>query len=70
MPIPRRLGYVVDRRAVVDQATSEAEKLRAALEADARHLNPRLRMGQVSGVAYHGAVVSRRRDTERFVDGV
>lgn len=27
-PVPRRLIYVVDRRAVVDQATSEAEKLR------------------------------------------
>src|SRR6185437_8080802 len=26
--IPRRLVYVVDRRAVVDQATTEAEKLR------------------------------------------
>lgn len=30
--IPRRLIYVVDRRAVVDQATAEAEKLRDALE--------------------------------------
>jgi CRISPR-associated endonuclease/helicase Cas3 len=29
--LPRRLVYVVDRRAVVDQATEEAEKLRAAL---------------------------------------
>ncbi len=27
-PLPRRLVYVVDRRAVVDQATAEAEKLR------------------------------------------
>src|SRR5579864_2540700 len=26
--LPRRLVYVVDRRAVVDQATAEAEKLR------------------------------------------
>lgn len=30
--LPRRLVYVVDRRAVVDQATEEAEKLRAGLE--------------------------------------
>jgi CRISPR-associated endonuclease/helicase Cas3 len=36
--IPRRLIYVVDRRAVVDQATEEAEKLRTALESNATHL--------------------------------
>jgi CRISPR-associated endonuclease/helicase Cas3 len=42
--IPRRLVYVVDRRAVVDQATVEAEKLRTALEADARHLKEQLRL--------------------------
>lgn len=36
--LPRRLVYVVDRRAVVDQATDEAEKLRLALEGDAVHL--------------------------------
>ena len=43
--VPRRLVYVVDRRAVVDQATSEAEKLREALEADARHLKEPLGLG-------------------------
>jgi CRISPR-associated endonuclease/helicase Cas3 len=32
--IPRRLVYVVDRRAVVDQATSAAEKLRKSLEGE------------------------------------
>lgn len=32
--IPRRLVYVVDRRAVVDQATAEAEKLREKLDHD------------------------------------
>lgn len=42
--IPRRLVYIVDRRAVVDQATAEAEKLRTALEADARHLKEQLRL--------------------------
>ena len=31
-PLPRRLVYVVDRRAVVDQATAEAEKLRNGIE--------------------------------------
>lgn len=30
--LPRRLVYVVDRRAVVDQATTEAEKLRSGLD--------------------------------------
>ena len=42
--IPRRLVYIVDRRAVVDQATAEAEKLRAALEADAKDLKELLRL--------------------------
>jgi CRISPR-associated endonuclease/helicase Cas3 len=32
--LPRRLVYVVDRRAVVDQATEEAWKLRAAVSAE------------------------------------
>jgi len=40
--IPRRLVYVVDRRAVVDQATAEADKLRAALENCASALKPGL----------------------------
>jgi CRISPR-associated endonuclease/helicase Cas3 len=35
--LPCRLVYVVDRRAVVDQATEEAEKLRNALEGNAKH---------------------------------
>lgn len=30
--LPHRLVYIVDRRAVVDQATSEAERLRDSLE--------------------------------------
>src|SRR3954447_8977612 len=30
--LPRRLAYIVDRRAVVDQATSEAEMLRNGLD--------------------------------------
>lgn len=36
--LPRRLVYVVDRRAVVDQATAEAMKLRDALKQSAAHL--------------------------------
>jgi CRISPR-associated endonuclease/helicase Cas3 len=43
--LPRRLVYVVDRRAVVDQATAEAEKLREALEADAKYLKAPLGLG-------------------------
>ena len=35
--LPRQLVYIVDRRAVVDQATDEAEKLRKALEGEAEH---------------------------------
>lgn len=34
-PVPRRLVYVVDRRAVVDQATSVAEQLRVWVATDA-----------------------------------
>jgi CRISPR-associated endonuclease/helicase Cas3 len=30
--LPRRLVYVVDRRAVVDQASAEAEKMRSGLK--------------------------------------
>ncbi|MFN0024353.1 MAG: type I-U CRISPR-associated helicase/endonuclease Cas3 [Parvularculaceae bacterium] len=40
--LPRRLVYVVDRRAVVDQATAEAEKLRAALDGAAREIKAAL----------------------------
>jgi CRISPR-associated endonuclease/helicase Cas3 len=44
-PLPRRLVYVVDRRVVVDQATEEAEKLRASLEGKAAHLREPLGLG-------------------------
>lgn len=40
--IPRRLIYVVDRRAVVDQATAEADKLAAAIDSN---LDLRTRLG-------------------------
>lgn len=40
--LPRRLVYVVDRRAVVDQATAEAEKLRAALDGAASEFRGKL----------------------------
>ena len=43
--VPRRLVYVVDRRAVVDHATEEAQKLRKRLEADAKHLKELLGLG-------------------------
>lgn len=45
--IPRRLVYIVDRRAVVDQATEEAEKLHQALDKNAEHL--RIPLGLSSG---------------------
>ena len=40
--IPRRLAYIVDRRVVVDQATTEAEKLREWLEKSGADLKPAL----------------------------
>lgn len=44
--VANRLAYVVDRRTVVDQATDEAEKLRAALAGDAPALsNLKTRLG-------------------------
>src|SRR6266478_3157937 len=38
-PVPRKLVYIVDRRAVVDQATETAKDLRVAVEADANFRN-------------------------------
>jgi CRISPR-associated endonuclease/helicase Cas3 len=50
LPFPRRLVYVVNRRTVVDQATREAEKLRARLaECDLVPLAAALRSLAVSG---------------------
>jgi CRISPR-associated endonuclease/helicase Cas3 len=51
MDVPRRIVYVVDRRAVVDQATTEAEKLRDALAGKAKHfcaLDERARAKEVA----------------------
>jgi CRISPR-associated endonuclease/helicase Cas3 len=45
--LPRRLVYVVDRRAVVDQATAEAEKLRRGLDRK-RDLKAKLGLGDHS----------------------
>src|SRR5579872_3067728 len=59
--IPRRLVYVVDRRAVVDQATAEADKLRTALDADARHLREALRLEDSLSIStLRGAHVDKR----------
>ncbi len=43
--LPRRLIYIVDRRAVVDQATCEAEKLRNALQSKEDLSDVRSRLG-------------------------
>jgi CRISPR-associated endonuclease/helicase Cas3 len=43
--LPRRLVYVVDRRAVVDQATEDALRLSEALEGPAAHLCKELGLG-------------------------
>jgi CRISPR-associated endonuclease/helicase Cas3 len=45
--LPRRLIYVVDRRAVVDQATTEAQKLRESLD-QRPHLKAALGLGDRS----------------------
>lgn len=45
--LPRRLAYVVDRRAVVDQATNAAETLRRLVDADGE-LKQRLGLGERS----------------------
>ncbi|MBV9590549.1 MAG: type I-U CRISPR-associated helicase/endonuclease Cas3 [Hyphomicrobiales bacterium] len=60
--IPRRLVYVVDRRAVVDQATAEAEKLRKNLQGSAGHLKERLglREGALPISTLRGAHVDNR----------
>jgi CRISPR-associated endonuclease/helicase Cas3 len=42
--IPRRLAYVVDRRVVVDQATTEAQKLQEWLEHSGTDLKPALNL--------------------------
>ncbi|MHB8181704.1 MAG: type I-G CRISPR-associated helicase/endonuclease Cas3g [Acidithiobacillus ferrivorans] len=43
IPLPRRLVYIVDRRAVVDQASKEAEALAAALSSLLKNENVELR---------------------------
>jgi CRISPR-associated endonuclease/helicase Cas3 len=59
--LPRRLVYVVDRRAVVDQATAEAEKLREALEGAARDLKALLKLdGKLPISTLRGAFVGNR----------
>jgi len=63
--IPRRLIYVVDRRAVVDQATAEAEKLRTALKGEAKHLKERLRL---DGTLPISTLRGQRVDNREWLD--
>ena len=62
--LPRRLVYVVDRRAVVDQATDEAKKLREALEGIAEHFdamdeNARARAKQIAAELKKGLGIEK-----------
>ena len=60
--LPRRLVYVVDRRAVVDQATEFAEQIRDALHGDER-LEPVRR-----GLCLHGGPLAISTLRGRYVD--
>ena len=53
-PVPRRLVYVVDRRAVVDQATDEAERLRAWVQS-------RIEYGSALGLEHRHLPISTLR---------
>ncbi|GAB4529150.1 MAG: type I-U CRISPR-associated helicase/endonuclease Cas3 [Amphiplicatus sp.] len=59
--LPRRLVYVVDRRAVVDQATAEAVRLRDNLKRDAAHLKERLKLQRELPIStLRGAFIDNR----------
>lgn len=64
--IPRRLVYIVDRRAVVDQATEEAEKLRQALNSNAAHL--KIPLGLSSGTLPISTLRGAHVDNREWLD--
>ncbi len=64
--IPRRLVYIVDRRAVVDQATEEAERLRQALNSDAAHL--KIPLGLNSGTLPISTLRGAHVDNREWLD--
>jgi CRISPR-associated endonuclease/helicase Cas3 len=63
--IPRRLVYVVDRRAVVDQATIEAEKLRSWLDESAVNLKPELQLDRSLPIS---TLRGRRADNREWLE--
>ena len=66
-PLPRRLVYVVDRRAVVDQATDFAKELRTALKEDERLEAVRRGLGLGDGALAISTLRGRHADNRAWM---